>query len=207
MPFRPFYFSGLFLALLACHVQAQEGYSYIAGHISYSSSGDSSRGFVDAQLMTHDSRPIICYGAQKRPSDKGRFTYIILFAPDAPKSGLGCDFAGKTDGDAADVSATIKLKQFEVSVAYAYTSDEKTGELKSEKLSINGKETPTDPPQVYLAVREGEKSTLKPVKVKVTTVPPTIGAEDKGTHPFYLQQTIDALKKESPEIAEFLKKK
>jgi hypothetical protein len=207
MSFRSWLLSGLFLTVLACHVQAQEGYSYIAGHTAYSSNGETSRGFVDAQLMCHDSKPIICYGAQKRPADKGRFTYIILFAPDAPKSGFGCDFSGKTDGDAADVSATIKLKQFEVAVDYAYTTDEKTGELKSEKLSINGKETPTDPPQVYLAVREGEKTTLKPVKVKVTTVPPVIGAEDKNTHPFYLQQTIDALKKESPEIAEFLKKK
>lgn len=196
----------LVLTSSAC---GQEGYSYVAGHSSFSTSGDSSRGFVDGMIMSHDSRPVICYGAQKRPADKGRFTYIILFAPDAAKGGFSVDFSGKTDsgtGDLADVVAKFKLKQSEFEIAYAYTSDKKTGALTSEKLKINGEEIATNPPQVFLATRDGEKSKLTPVKAKVTTQPPPF-AEDKTAYPFYLQQTIDALKKDSPEVAEFLKKK
>jgi hypothetical protein len=190
--------------------RGQEGYSYLAGHTTHASNGEKSHGFVDALLMCHDSRPVICYGAQKRPDDKGRFTYLILFAPNAPQSGFSGEVAGKTDGgkgDHADVTTKIKLKHCEIDVAYAYTSDEKTGALKSEKLLIGGNETPTDPAQVFLAVLEGEKTVLKPVKAKITTLPPDLGAEKKDSHPFYLQQTIDALKKDSPEIAAFLAKK
>jgi hypothetical protein len=161
-------------------------------------------------VVTRDDRPLICFGVQKRPADKGRFTYIILFSPTAPKSGFSVEAAGKSDGgngDSADVSAKFKLKEFELTVAYSFSSDKTTGALTSEKLLIDGQEVATQPTPVFLAERVGDKTMLTPVKVKVATLPPDLSDEKKDLYPFSLEQTIAALQKESPEVAAFLQKK
>lgn len=200
----------IFAALVSGDETFGQSYSYVAGHIAHASSNDTTSGFVDAMIMSRDDRPVICFGAQKRPTDKGRFTYIILFSPTAPQSGFSVEAAGRSDGGsgaAADVSAKFKLKEFELTVAYSYASDKTTGALTSEKLQIDGKEVATEPTAVFLAERIDGKTKLNPVKVRVTTLPPDLGDEKKELYPFSLEQTIDALKKESPEVAAFLQKK
>jgi hypothetical protein len=46
-----------------------------------------------------------------------------------------------------------------------------------------------------------------PVKVNVMIAPPDVTQEKRMELPFHLEQTIAALKKDSPEVAEFLQAK
>ncbi|WP_254509267.1 hypothetical protein [Anatilimnocola floriformis] len=167
---------------------------------------DTSRGFIGCMMVFLDERPTICFGAQKRPSGETHYTYILLFAPDAPKAeifGFGKGNVITEAPDHANIAWKYEMGNFVIDMAYAYKSDKNTLELTSEKLTINGEEYATETPPVFLVGTDGK---LKRVFTKAKTVGPELDI-GRTQNPTALLQTIEELKKDSQEIAAFLTKK
>lgn len=184
----------------------EDRYSYVSGHVAYGGDPGMQRGYVDGMLMYRNDRPVICFGLQKRMSDPGRYLYILLFKPDVPQGGFSVSGAGSSDGDAADVTTEFKVNGCRLEIAYKFKAEEK-GAVKSESLKINDLELSTDSTPIFLVDVSGDKAKLTPVKVKFTQAPPDVSQEKRMELAFHLEQTIAALKKDSPRVAEFLKTK
>lgn len=189
-------------ALAFASAEEMESYSFASGSKAYGGNGEDIRGFVDCQVVYRNDRPLIAYGAQKRLKEKGRFLYVILFSPDAPKSGIDVATDSSADGDAAKTSTKFTWNKCELHVQYQFVADPKTNKIVSESLHLNGKEVSADGPRLFLMDLSGEAAKMQPVKLALPA--PPLKLQDARECLPELQLLIAQLKKDSPEVAKFL---
>src|SRR5947209_6242286 len=96
-----------------------------------------SSGYCNGVVVTEDGLPLICFGLNKRPKEKGRYTYVLLFKNGPGKlRGQGVEARFNSSGDNADEFVRMTLGGKAVEVAYKYTTDDKTHALKSETVKL-----------------------------------------------------------------------
>jgi hypothetical protein len=175
---------------------------------------------LNGVLLLVGNRPIACFGMRATTGEKGKYIYIILF-----KNGPA-GFPSKDSFYAADGSGnegeffektkstvTIMLGGKKLQLAYNHERDPKSYELKSEMLKLGETEIKENNPRVFLVDLAQEKITYRPVQVKLPEVvpafPPPKQVDDKKSEqykawPAMLMQTVEQLKKNSPEIKKFM---
>jgi hypothetical protein len=162
-------------------------------------------GVCNGAVLFEKNRPVACFGVNKRPNDKGRFVYLLLFRT-TPGEGISLEVQGstRTSTDETDSAATLVLDKKAVEVAYKFKADEKTHALLSESLKVGGKEVKEGEPRVFLVDLRQDKVTYKPVKVELPDASPYMKGEGKEEWVAATHKAIDHLKATSPEIKKFL---
>jgi len=164
-----------------------------------------SSGYCNGVVVTEDGRPLICFGLNKRPKEKARYTYVLLFknGPDRPTA-WGTRGRASSGGDNADDDLRIVLGEKSVAVAYKFTADEKTHALKSETVKVGGAEFKRNGPRVFLVDLTQEKVTYRPVRVELPAAVPDFNDGAKKTWAASAVRAVDELCKQSPEVKIFL---
>jgi hypothetical protein len=174
---------------------------------SYHRTGDDndSSGYCNGVVVTEDGRPLICFGLNKRPREKGRYTYVLLFknGPDRPTA-WGTRGRAQTSGDNADDDLRVVLGEKLVEVAYKYTADEKTHALKSETVKVGGAEIKRNGPRVFLVDLSQEKVKYRPLNVALPAAVPDFNDRERKAWAATAVRAVEELCKESPEVRIFL---
>jgi hypothetical protein len=169
--------------------------------------GADAHGYCGQCVLHREGVPVACFGLNKRPGEKTRYAYLLLFkAPGAkPAGGLRTD--GKSQGTNfnLDLDATLTFNGKKVAVGYRFTADEKTNKLTSEAVKLGGKEIRPDAPRIYLVDLTRREITFVPVKVDVAVEAPDLTDSEHKTWAKSVDQLIEQLKEKSPEVKKFLK--
>src|SRR5262249_18430572 len=148
-----------------------------------------------------------CFGMNKRPDDKGRYLYILLFKTDGGKlSGSGGGGKFKSSGDSADETLQLTLGKKVIDVAYQYTTDDKHA-VTAETVKIGGKEIKKGDSRVFLVDLTQDKLTYQPVKVDLPGVVPNLDDTERKTWGPTMARAVEDLKKKSAEVKKFLEEK
>jgi hypothetical protein len=174
---------------------------------SYQRSGgpEGSFGHCNGVAVFEKGRPLIAFGLNKRPKEKTRYTYLLLFKNGPAKpSGIGVGGTLRSTGNGADESIQLTLGDKVVEVAYKYTADEKTHALKSETVKVGGAEIKRNGPRVFLVDLTQDKVKYRPVNVELPGAVPDFNDAEKKTWPATAVRAVDELCKKSPEVKIFL---
>lgn len=177
----------------------------VVGHYHRAGDANDSVGFCNGVVVTEDGFPLICFGLNKRPKEKAKYTYVLLFknGPDRPTA-WGSRGRASTSGDNADDDLRIVLGEKLVEVAYQYTADEKTHALKSETVKVGGAALKRNGPRVFLVDLTQDKLKYRPVGVDLPEVVPDFNDAAKKTWAATAVRAVDELCKKSPEVKIFL---
>jgi hypothetical protein len=177
----------------------------ITGSYQRSSGPEGSFGYCNGVVVCEDGRPLVCFGLNKRPKEKGRYTYVLLFknGPDKPAA-WGVRGKASSSGDNADDDLRVVLGPKSVAVAYQYAADEKTHALKSETVKVGGAELKRNGPRVFLVDLTQEKVTYRPVRVELPEAVPDFDDAGKKTWAATAVRAVDELCKKSGEVKLFL---
>ncbi len=176
--------------------------------VSWSESSEGVVGVCNGAVLFERNRPVVCFGINKRPNDKGRYVYLLLFRT-APGDGFDFTVGGssRTSSDETNSKTSLILEKKTIEVAYKFKADEKTHALMSEALTVGGKEVKEGMPRVFLVDLTQDKVTYEPVKVDLPDALPDLkdGGNEKSVTA--LHKAIDQLKAKSPEVKKFLEAK
>ena len=177
----------------------------ITGTYQRSGGPEGPHGYCNGVVVFEKDLPLIGFGLNKRPKEKGRYTYILLFKNGPGKLlGQGVEARVRSSGDNADEVLRIALGGKTVEVAYKYTTEDKTHALKSETVKVGGTEVKPDGPRVFLVDLSGEKVTYRPVKVALPAAVPDLNDGEKKTWPATAVRAVEEMCKKSPEVKKFL---
>jgi hypothetical protein len=192
---------------LPAHLSAQEEYTWSSGFSSHSGSGKECLGYCDAALMLtqKDLRPLVMFGLNKRPNEKGRYVYFLLFkTPEKVAGALEEEFKGSGDNDKADTTFSVVLAKKRIKIAYKLEAHKKTHALVKESLKIGDQEVKEGAPRVFLVDLTRDTISYQPVKVDLPDDVPDLADSDHKTWGATVRRAIDKLKKGSPEVKKFL---
>jgi hypothetical protein len=177
----------------------------ITGSYQRSSGPAGSHGYCNGVVVSDKGFPLVCFGLNKRPKEKGRYLYVLLFknGPDKPTA-WGIRGRAQSSGDSADDDLRITLGQRSVEVAYKYAADEKTHALKSETVKVGGAEIKKNGPRVFLVDLSGEKVKYRPLNVELPEAVPDFNDAEKKTWAATAVRAVEELCKKSPEARIFL---
>lgn len=165
-------------------------------------------GLCNGCVLLEEGRPIACFGVNKRPKEKGRYLYLILFrAPVGGQADFKVAGSGNTNADRALRDDYVVLGGKKIELAYQFAADEKSHALVSEALKVGGKEVKEGDPRVFLVDLTQDKVNYESVKVDLPDAVPDLKDDDKKEWAATLHEAIDQLKKKSPRIAKFLEEK
>jgi RNA polymerase sigma factor (sigma-70 family) len=179
----------------------------VTGALNRASLGAESWGYCDGCVLYQDDFPLVCFGLNKRPGQKTRYLYLILFktgpnkATDRHAEG---DFRGSADG--AKESLCIRLGDNQaIDLAYEFAADKDTHALVRETLRVGAIEVKEGDPRVFLVDLTQARLTYRPVKVTLPEAVPDLqdGTEKKTWGPTLLR-AIQQLEEASPEVKKFL---
>jgi hypothetical protein len=167
--------------------------------------GDDSFGYCHGVVVFDKGVPVACFGVNKRPKDKGKYLYLLLFkAPAVPLAGQGVKGSASSKGDDADDALRITLGKKVIDLAYKYTADEKTHALTSETITVGKTPIKKGDPRVFLVDLTGKELTYRAVKVALPDEVPDLKDAEKKTWPGTVLRAVEQLRKKSPEVAKFL---
>jgi hypothetical protein len=169
--------------------------------------GESAFGLCNGCVLIEDGRPVACFGFNKRPKERGRYIYLILFRAPAGASDFKIAGSGRTSADRATREDYVVLGGKRLDLTYQFTADEKTHAMTSEALKIGGKEIKEGDPRVFLVDLTQEKVVYEPVKVDLPDVVPDLADDDKKQWAETLHKAINQLRKKSPSVEKFLEDK
>lgn len=177
----------------------------LLGSYQRAAGGGDSHGHCNAVAVFDKGMPLVAFGLNKRPKEKARYTYLLLFK-NGPGKPAGSGVAGtlRSTGNGADETFQLTLGDKVVEVAYKYDSDARTHALKSEAVKVGGTEVKPGGPRVFLVDLSGEKVTYRPVKVDLPAAVPDFDDGEKKTWAATAVRAVDELCKKSPEIKTFL---
>jgi hypothetical protein len=168
-------------------------------------SGDhlGAQGALGMGILSKDDRPVACFGLTKVPGQKARYSYLLIIkaAPAGPKDGLETAAEGKAanqDKGYVDINGTFKYRGKTVEIQYKADIDAGKKLVSGEVLKLGGKEVKVDGPRIFLVDLTAAKVMYTPVKVE--------GVEElpAGKWEQAVGETIEQLKKKSPEVKRFL---
>jgi hypothetical protein len=162
-------------------------------------------GYCNGVVVSENGLPLVCFGLNKRPKEKGRYLYVLLFknGPDKPTA-WGVGGRTRSSGDNADDDLRVKLGDKVIEVAYKYTADEKTHALKSETVKVGGAALKRNGPRVFLVDLSGEKVKYRPLNVDLPEAVPDFNDAEKKTWAATAVRAVEELCKKSPEARIFL---
>jgi hypothetical protein len=167
-----------------------------------------SSGFCDGVVMFEENVPVAVFGLNKRPNDKGRYTYFLLLK-DHPGKRTGIHF--KMEGhwysseQRADGTTRLTLSGKQIELGYHFKADEMTLALLEETVKIGGKDLKKGDALVYLIDLTRDEVAYRPVIVDMPDeVPDLNDSEGKKTWGPTVRRTIEQLKEKSAEVRKFL---
>jgi hypothetical protein len=180
----------------------------VTGSSKLITDGDDTFGYCNGVVVFDKGLPVACFGLNKRPKDKGKYLYFLLFKTSpGPLGGLGTE--GNTtsrEDDEADDTLRITLGKKVIEVAYKYTADKKTHALKSETITVGKSEIKKGDPRVLLVDLTKEVVTYRAIKVALPDEVPDLTDSKKKTWPGTVLRAVEQLRKKSPEVAKFLRR-
>jgi hypothetical protein len=177
----------------------------ITGSYQRAGGPDGTHGYCNAIVVFEKDLPLIGFGLNKRPREKARYTYVLLFKNKPGKlTGAGVGGSMRSDGNSVEESMRLTLGGKDVEVVYQFSADEKTHALKSETVKVGGTEVKADGPRVFLVDLTGEKVTYRPVKVALPAAVPDFDDGQKKTWAATAVRAVEELCKKSPEVKKFL---
>jgi hypothetical protein len=168
--------------------------------------GAHAHGYCGAYVVERGDVPVACFGLNKRPGEKTRYAYLLLFKPPAakPPGGLKTEGKGRATNFSLDLDFAVTFNGKKVAVAYGFTADEKTNRLRSETVKLGGQELKRDAPRIYLVDLTRREVKFVPVKGNFPVeVPDLTDWEHKGWAK-NIDRAIELLKAKSPEVKKFL---
>jgi hypothetical protein len=166
-----------------------------------------SSGVCDGVVMFDNHAPVAVFGLNKRPNDKGRYTYLFLLK-DRPRKRAGIHFKmeGSWYSSERETNGTTRLtlsgKQIEF--GYHFKAEEKTLALLEETIKVGGKDLKKGDPRVYLIDLTGDEVVYRPVAVDLPDeVPDFDDQEKRRTWGPRVLRAIERLKERSPEVRQF----
>jgi hypothetical protein len=177
----------------------------ITGSFQRAGGPEGTHGHCNGIVVFEKDLPLIGFGLNKRPKEKGRYTYVLLFK-NGPGKLTGTGVAGRlsSTGSSVDESMTLTLGGKAVEIEYKFTADEKTQALKSETVKVGGTAIKPGGPRVFLVDLSGDKVTYRPVKVALPEAVPDFDDGQKKTWPATALRAVEELCKKSPEVKQFL---
>jgi hypothetical protein len=177
----------------------------ITGSYQRAAGPEGTHGHCNGIVVFEKDLPLIGFGLNKRPKEKGRYTYVLLFK-NRPGKLTRTGVAGRmsSTGSSVDESMRLMLGDKDVEVVYQFSADEKTHALKSETVKVGGTEVKPDGPRVFLVDLSREKVTYRPVKVALPDAVPDFDDGEKKTWPATAVRAVEELCKKSPEVKKFL---
>jgi hypothetical protein len=182
------------------------GWANAMSHSSHGVNGESV-GYCDGVVMFEKYAPVVVFGLNKRPSEKGRYTYFVLIK-ERPKERAGLDF--KMDvrcvslGHQADATTRFTLSGKPVDFSYHFKANETTDALLEETVKVGGKTLKKGDPRVYLIDLTRDEVVYRPVIVDLPDEVPDLNDREKTTWGTAVHRTIEKLKEKSPEVRQFL---
>jgi hypothetical protein len=181
-----------------------EGFGWITASASYGGIS----GFCDGAIMLEEYVPVAVFGVNKRPNDKGRYTYFLLLKHQPEKRtglNLKMEFSSNSSGHGADGTTKLILSGKPVEFGYHFKADETTQALLEETVKIGGKDLTKGDPRVYLIDLTRDEVVYRPVLVDLPDeVPDLNDMEKKETWGRAVHRTIKQLREKSPEVQRFL---
>ncbi len=181
-----------------------DAYVGLTGVCTRVGSGNDTWGYCTSAVVFDKGFPLVCFGLNKRPKEKGQYLYILLFknGPAKPTSqGISAGVQG--NGARTDEEERVTLGDKEVKIALQYGIDDKTNVLKDEVIRVGGTEIKGDA-RVFLVDLSQKEVTYKPVKVALPTEVPDVGDEGHKTWPATVLRAVEQLRQKSPEVRRFL---
>jgi hypothetical protein len=170
--------------------------------------GIEARQLIALSTIEVAKQPIACFGLTKLPGEEPRYAYLLIFKSPGgkPKGGLGTECKGSStmsDKDfRLDFQGQIAVSEKTVEVGYKFKYDAEKKAMKDEVLKLGGKEVSTEGSRVFLVDLAAEKMTFTPVKGEKLDLLPR--HPDKDGYERGVLETIEKLKKASPEVKNFL---
>jgi hypothetical protein len=177
----------------------------ITGSYQRAAGPEGAHGYCNGVVVFEKDLPLIGFGLNQRPKEKGRYTYVLLFKNKPGKlTGTGVSGTVRTTGSGAEERIRLTLGDKVVEVEYQFSADEKTHALKSETVKVGGAAVKPDGPRVFLVDLSGDKVTYRPVKVALPAAVPDFDDGEKKTWPATAVRAVEELCKKSPEVKQFL---
>ena len=201
--------SVILFAAVGREVWAQgDGVGWVSSMAHRNGMNGESVGYCDGVIMFEEYAPVVVFGLNKRPNDKGKYTYFLLLK-ERPRKRAGLEFKieGRwySSGYEADGTTRLTLSGKPVEYGYRFKADEKTLASIEETVKIGGKELKKGDPRVYLVDLTGDDVVYRPVMVDLPDEVPNLDDETvKDTWGAAVHRTIERLKEKSLEIRKFL---
>ena len=139
-------------------------------------------GHCCVRLVADDNRPVACFGLDKRPGQKNKPTYLILFKPDPAKrpEGIGIIGAGEGVGFGAHEASAGTIIQIgneqKFRLHYVFRTDPKKPDAHSTTIAIDGNEMKNAQAHVVLVDLTREKPAFRAIKTALPTSVPELNA-------------------------------
>jgi hypothetical protein len=167
--------------------------------------GNDSYGYCDAAVVFRDQVPLVGFGVDKRPGEREKYLYILLFkSGPGPLEGQGVEATVNSSGDSTDEKLRITLGTKVIDVAYKYEADLRTHAFKSQSLKVGDVEVKRGGPRVFLIDLTQKTVSCRPVEVALPDEVPALKDKDQDKWPETMVRAVDQLRKKSPEVKEFL---
>jgi hypothetical protein len=184
-----------------------EGSGWVNAMAHISGMNGETVGYCDGVIMFEKYTPRVVFGLNKRPNDKGRYTYFLLLK-ERPKERAGLEFKmeGRWSslGHEADGTTRLTLSGKPIEYSYHFKADETTQALLEETVKIGGKVLAKGDPRVYLVDLTRDKVICQPVLVDLPGEVPDLSDREKKTWGPAVRRTIEQLKEKSAEVRQFL---
>ena len=173
---------------------------------SLAGEGKSSYGISSTSLMARNGRPIACYGLVKASGEAEKYTYFIVFKS-PPEVRRPVEFllgGGANMGQTVEVNetGTVVLGERKSSLRYKLVANDDFTKIKSESLTIDGKEIETKDARVFLVDLTQEKPKCQPLKIDPPKSVPDLAQKKDAIK--IIEEAVEELKKQSKEVREFL---
>ena len=212
----PVWLTACALAVTAPIVRADDAkpaptkYTYVTGNAVSGAGGGTTHGVSGGVLICEQQsmRPVAWFGAAKPTDGKSQFIYLLIFKTAEGFKGrdsfeLSWSGRGSSD-DGVEGTMAVAFSKKKVEVEYKFPTDRKTHALLKHSLKIGGQEVKDGDPRVFVVDLTGEKVTYTPVKVELPKVAPDVSQEKSDEWGPMVQQAIDKLKADSPELKKLL---
>ncbi|HEX3148300.1 MAG TPA: hypothetical protein VHR66_09470 [Gemmataceae bacterium] len=176
-----------------------------SGH-SVAGEGKAAYGVSGTSLMSRDGRPIACYGVVKEKGQDERYAYFVVFkSPATVEKPAEFLLGGSSElGSAVEVndSGTVVLGSRKCALKYKLSANGNLTKIKTESLTIDGKDYPLGEARVFLVNLTVEKPTCQALKVEPPKLAPDLGQKQDALK--IVEDAVEDLQKRSNEVREFL---
>jgi hypothetical protein len=184
-----------------------EGFGWATTMAHCNGMNGESVGYCDGVIMFEKYTPVVVFGLNKRPDDKGRYTYFMLLK-ERPKERVGLEFKMECRcsslGHEADATTRLTLSGKPIEFSYHFKADETTQALLEETVKVGGKTLKKSDPRVYLIDLTRDEVVYRPVLVDLPGEVPDLNDQEKTTWGPVVHRTIEHLKEKSAEVRQFL---